>query len=142
MKRFMTKVRAIARVASVGLGVFIVVTTSRVIAATSPGASTVCEGITTAGGACTGGTTEINNVLALAVNILSAIAGIIAVTMIIVAGVKYATSQGDAGQIKSAKNTLLYAVVGIIVAALAQFIVHFVLYKTEETTMLIQRFVA
>ena len=40
---------------------------------------------------------------------------------------RYITAQGDSSQISSAKNTLLYALVGLVIAALAQVIVHFVL---------------
>ncbi len=61
------------------------------------------------------------------VNILSVIVGIVAVIMIIVGGFRYITSGGDSGNVSSAKNTLIYAIVGLIIVALAQFIVHFVL---------------
>ncbi len=49
--------------------------------------------------------------------------------MIIVGGLKYITSGGDSGNITSAKNTILYAIVGLIVVALAQIIVRFVLQR-------------
>jgi len=52
--------------------------------------------------------------------------GIISVIMIIIGGIKYTTSNGDSGQITSAKNTILYAVVGLVVALLAFAIVNFV----------------
>jgi hypothetical protein len=55
--------------------------------------------------------------------------GIIAVIMIIFAGFKYVTSGGDSGKISSAKNTLTYAVVGIVVAGVSQLIVRFVVTK-------------
>ena len=57
----------------------------------------------------------------------SAIVGIIAVVMIIVGGIKYITSGGDSGNVTAAKNTILYAVIGLVVVALAQIIVKFVL---------------
>ena len=46
--------------------------------------------------------------------------------MLIIGGIRYVISQGDAKQIESAKNTILYAVIGIIVALLAYAIVTFV----------------
>lgn len=52
--------------------------------------------------------------------------GIIAVIMIIIGGIRYTLSNGDASQIKSAKDTVLYAVIGLIVAMLAYAIVNFV----------------
>lgn len=64
-------------------------------------------------------------------NILSVIVGIAAIIMIIVAGLRYITSAGEAEKVKGAKNTLLYAVIGLIIVALAQTITHFVL--TEAT---------
>jgi len=69
----------------------------------------------------------VNSTISLALNIFSAIVGIIAVVMIIVGGVKYITSQGESANITSAKNTILYALVGLVVVALAQVIVRFVL---------------
>lgn len=66
------------------------------------------------------------------VNIFSVIVGIIAVIMIIFGGFKYITSGGDSGNVSGAKNTLIYAIVGLIIVALAQFIVHFVL-KTASS---------
>lgn len=61
------------------------------------------------------------------VNIMLYILGAIAVIMIVIGGIRYATSNGDSGSIKSAKDTILYAVIGLIVAILAYSIVNFVL---------------
>jgi hypothetical protein len=49
--------------------------------------------------------------------------------MIMIAGLKYITSSGDASAVKSAKDGLLYAIVGLVVVALAQTIVRFVLSR-------------
>jgi putative exporter of polyketide antibiotics len=61
------------------------------------------------------------------VNMILYILGAIAVIMIVIGGVKYTTSNGDSSAISSAKNTILYAVVGLVVAILAYAIVNFVL---------------
>lgn len=66
-----------------------------------------------------------------ALNLLSIIVGIAAVFMIIFAGLRYVTSGGKEEGVKNAKNTILYAIIGLVVVALAQIIVHFVL--TEAT---------
>ena len=50
----------------------------------------------------------------------------ISVIMIIIGGIKYVTSQGESAAVGSAKNTILYAVIGLIVAILASTIVAFV----------------
>lgn len=61
------------------------------------------------------------------VNTLLFIIGAIAVIMIIFGGFKYVTSGGDSNGVTSAKNTILYAVIGLIVAVLAFAIIDFVL---------------
>lgn len=53
--------------------------------------------------------------------------GIVAVVVIIMGGVSYMTSAGDAGKVKKAKDTILYGIIGLIVAALAFAIVNFVI---------------
>ena len=63
------------------------------------------------------------------INIVSLVVGVAAVIMIMVGGLRYITSNGDSGQVGNAKNTILYAVVGLIVVALAQIIVRFVVNK-------------
>jgi len=74
--------------------------------------------------------TDVNNVIAIIVNLLSGIVGVVAVIMIVVSGFKYITSGGDSAKVSSAKGTLVYAIVGLVIVALAQFIVRFVLNKT------------
>jgi hypothetical protein len=60
-------------------------------------------------------------------NVLLFVIGAISVIMIIVGGIKYTTSAGDASKIKSAKDTIMYSVVGLVLALLAYAIVSFVL---------------
>jgi len=63
------------------------------------------------------------------INIFSWVVGIISVIMIIYGGFRYITSGGNDAGVKAAKNTILYAVVGLIIVALAQIIVKFVINK-------------
>jgi cytochrome bd-type quinol oxidase subunit 2 len=77
----------------------------------------------------TTGSSNLNNVITDIVNIFSVIVGIVSVIMIIYGGFRYVTSGGDSGNVSSAKNTIIYAVIGLVVVALAQFIVQFVLDK-------------
>jgi uncharacterized membrane protein len=72
-------------------------------------------------------TTGVKSLAAKVVNIFSIIVGIVSVIMIIYAGFKYVTSGGESNSVSSAKNTLIYAIIGIIVVVLAQLIVHYVL---------------
>lgn len=75
----------------------------------------------------TGAGDRVSDLLKRVINIFSWIVGVIAVIMIIVGGLKYITSGGDSSNVSSAKNTILYALVGLVIVALAQFIVRFVL---------------
>lgn len=61
------------------------------------------------------------------VNILLFVLGTAAVIAIIIAGITYATANGDASKTKQSKDTIMYAVVGLIVALMAWAIVSFVL---------------
>lgn len=60
-------------------------------------------------------------------NVLLFIIGAIAVIMLVIGGIRYTTSNGQSDQVTAAKNTILYAVVGIIVAILAYAVVNFVI---------------
>lgn len=63
------------------------------------------------------------------INVLSIIVAIISVIMIIVAGAKFVASGGNEQTVKSARSTLVFALIGLVVAALAQILVHFVLNR-------------
>jgi hypothetical protein len=78
------------------------------------------------------GTDKINGFITTIVNVFSIIVGVVAVIMIIVGGFRYITSGGDSNNISSAKNTIIYAIIGLIIVALAQFIVQFVLNKVTQ----------
>lgn len=60
-------------------------------------------------------------------NTLLFILGAISVIMIIVGGLRYVISGGDSAAVTAAKNTILYAIVGVIVAILAYAIINFVI---------------
>jgi hypothetical protein len=60
-------------------------------------------------------------------NVLLFIIGAISVIMLIIGGIRYVVSGGDSGAVTAAKNTILYAVIGIIVALLAYALVNFVI---------------
>jgi hypothetical protein len=76
---------------------------------------------------CGNGKQGIDSVVRSVVNILSFIVGIVAVIMIIVGGLKFVTANGDSSRAASARTTLIYALIGVAVAALAQVLVRFVL---------------
>ena len=61
------------------------------------------------------------------INGVIAALGIVAVVVIIIGGVSYMTSSGDAGKVKKAKDTILYGVIGLVICVLAFAIVNFVI---------------
>jgi len=91
--------------------------------------TTGVNGATGGSGACgaSNSTTNLTDAAKNIVNWLSIIVGIVAVIMVIYGGFRYITSGGDSNNVSSAKNTLIYAIIGLVIVALAQVIVHFVL---------------
>jgi uncharacterized membrane protein YidH (DUF202 family) len=79
-----------------------------------------------------GGSANITKIVTNIINIFSVIVGMVSVIMIIYGGFRYVTSAGDSGNVSSAKNTIIYAIIGLVVVALAQFIVQFVLSKITQ----------
>lgn len=75
-----------------------------------------------------------SSVLTNIINLLSLIIGIVAVIMVIWGGFNYITSGGDSGKVTTAKSTIMYAIIGLIIVAFAQLIVKFVLNKAKSTT--------
>jgi len=83
-------------------------------------------------GACGSGqveasTVQLNNLVTSIISLLSWAIGVVAVFMIIVGGFKYITSGGDSAGVTAAKNTILYAIIGLVIVALSQLIVRFIL---------------
>ena len=60
-------------------------------------------------------------------NIMLFIIGVLSVIMLIIGGLRYVISGGNKDAVTSAKNTILYAIVGLIVALLAYAAINFVI---------------
>lgn len=88
-----------------------------------------CQGAGVGEGCDAAAATKTQGLIKSGLNIFSAIIGVIAVVMIMIGGISYITSQGEPAKTATAKNTLLYAAIGLVVAALAQVFVQFVLKK-------------
>ena len=67
------------------------------------------------------------------INILLWAIGIVSVIMLIIGGFRYATSNGDSNQVTAAKNTIMYAVIGLVVAIFAYAIINFVINQVGAT---------
>ncbi len=70
---------------------------------------------------------DLNNMIRVIINTVIFAGGMVAVVMIILGGVNYATSQGDSTKVKKAKDTILYGIIGLVISLLAYAIVTFVL---------------
>lgn len=111
----------------VGLS-FVALHTGHANALFSSAKGDACNGVGLGTDGCSGGTSTITNIINVVVNLISLVVGIVAVIMIMVAGFKYITSAGDSSKISSAKSTIIYAVIGLVIVAFAQFIVKFVVH--------------
>jgi hypothetical protein len=117
----MNKIRmaALAFVAVIGLAAASPV----LVSAESATATQINKGVTAVGGS---DAVPLGTRIQQVVNILLYVLGAIAVLMIVIGGVRYTTSNGDSSAVKGAKDTILYAIVGLVVAVMAYAIVNFV----------------
>lgn len=128
--KFVTKVILALAIAAVGsLPIYGVQTASAQVSPESKKAA--CEGLGSVGADCseTTASNSVNSLIEDIINIFSFVVGVAAVIMLIIGGFKYITSNGDSNGISSAKSTILYAVIGLVVVAFAQIIVRFVLNR-------------
>lgn len=89
----------------------------------------VCNGVglTISGGGCGDSGAQVSATISNVINLLLIVVGVIAVIVIIVAGLNFITSGGDSNKVTAAKNTIVYAIIGLVVVAFAEVIVHFVI---------------
>jgi uncharacterized membrane protein len=92
----------------------------------------VCSGVNLGDGATCDDGGRVNNLLRTILNIISWVAGVIVIIMVIISGIKFATSSGDSAKVSSAKGTLTYALVGMVIVILAQIIVRFVIKSATD----------
>lgn len=130
MKRFILTLAILLPCLSMGLPSFAAATTACGVNDNSPKGQ-VLQGAGQTGTDCNGtAITSNTGIVQVVVTILSTIVGIASVIMIIVSGLRYVTSGGDTNKVASAKSTLIYALVGIVVAVLAGVLVNYVFGKT------------
>ena len=89
----------------------------------TPGTADSQSGVDTVGDGSDTLVSNITNIL----NGIIAVLGLVCVVVIIIGGVNYMTSSGDAGKVKKAKDTILYGLIGLIVCVLAFALVNFVI---------------
>lgn len=114
-----------------GLGALLCLSTSRVLAS----ALSVQEGANAA--RADGMPAELigdNGVFSRLTNTILLIVGLISVIMLVYGGLRYILSGGDSKKVTDAKNTVLYAIIGLIISLLAFAIVNFVLNSVVGVT--------
>lgn len=104
------------------LGIGLTMPTARAACGNPSGGDAVGAGVS-----CGSSPTTVPIAIGKIVNLLLFIIGAVAVIMIVIGGLRYVLSGGDPKNTTAAKDTILYAVVGVIVALLAYAIVNFVL---------------
>ncbi|HEY8999524.1 MAG TPA: hypothetical protein VIM53_04405 [Candidatus Saccharimonadales bacterium] len=85
-------------------------------------------------GGTTAGGSHINTLITNIINVFSAIIGAIAVIMLIYGGLQFGIGGNDPGKVGNARNTITYALVGLVVVGVAQFLVQFVLSRVANTS--------
>lgn len=78
------------------------------------------------------GVSDPNTTVKNFVNIFLWVVGILSVVMLIWGGVRYITSAGDSNKVTAAKNTIMYAVIGLVVAIFAFAITNFVITQVSS----------
>lgn len=76
----------------------------------------------------------LEDLVTVILTVLSWVIGVVSVIMIIIGGFRYIISSGDSSQVQSAKNTILYAIVGLVIVLFAQLIIRFVISSVGEAT--------
>lgn len=120
----------IIKIAIIALAIFTptVATLSPTYAACSNVCDAACnvpQSVKDAAG-CGGASTEpISSVITNIINTIIGMLGLVAVIFIFIGGVNYMTSAGDAGKLKKAKDTILYACIGLAICALSFAIANF-----------------
>ena len=95
-------------------------------AATPPAPTGLTEGSSAAAGTLSGNGISITSLLTTVTDTLIFIVGAISVIMIIIGGIRYVVSAGNATHVTAAKNTIMYAIVGLVISIAAYAIVTFI----------------
>lgn len=114
------------------IGGFSVFTLATPVAVQAQDTTSVCQGIALSGQDCDpAGTTVaqdgIQKIIKTVIDIFSIVVGAVSVIMVIIGGFRYIVSAGDSSAVSGAKNTILYALIGLVIVIFARTIVTFVI---------------
>ena len=128
MKTTLTKIYAPVLASLIG-----VLNISSVSAAGDVCSSSASSEVKEAAG-CSGGSDDLPDVIVSILNVIIGVAGFISVIWIIIGGVNYMTSSGDPNKTKKARDTILYACIGLIICVLSFAIVNFVILNVLKAS--------
>lgn len=83
---------------------------------------------------CSGGSDDLPDIIVSILNVIIGVAGFISVIWIIIGGVNYMTSSGDPNKTKKARDTILYACIGLVICVLSFAIVNFVILNVLKAS--------
>lgn len=109
------------------LGITCVFPTQQTFADDICGNTNISADIQAASGCPNGNVPELQSVITNILNGIIAVSGLVAVIFIIIGGINYMTSGGDSAKVQKAKNTILYACIGLIICVLSYAIVNWVI---------------
>lgn len=113
------------------LGLMTALSTTSVFAADCTSTTSIQDGVDCIGGNIDNNT-DLQSVITSVVNTMLFVIGIISVIMLIVGGIRYVVSGGNQSQVEGARNTILYAIVGLVIAFVAWGVVNFVIKALTE----------
>ncbi len=114
---------------------FVSVSAPVMVSAQTSIADQVCTGVLNTSGEDASGVSSCDEesdnsfgtIITKVINIFSILIGSVSVIMIIIGGFRYIISGGDQNNVTAAKNTIMYAIIGLVVVLFSQVIVRFVL---------------
>jgi hypothetical protein len=115
------------KIQNIAMALLIVAIISLLIAEPALGQSLAEEaqkGVDDTGGSS--GSINLTETIQNVIGVMLFAVGVISVIMIVVGGIRYAVSGGDANATKSARDTILYAIIGLVVSFVAWGVVNFV----------------
>lgn len=94
----------------------------------------VCDGDAASSMYCTNKEEDVNSIIKAVVDLLLMAVAIISVIVIIVGGIFFALANGDSARVAKARNTVLYAVIGLVVSLFSYAIVQFVFNRVDPAS--------
>ena len=122
MKKTIIKIAGAFTLPVLGMGVVF-------LAAGDNAFAQVRDGLNKVQNANTGASANVDDIISKSINFALMAIAIVSVFMLILGGFKYTTSNGDSAKVTSAKNTIMYSLIGLLIAIFAYAIVNFVVNK-------------